>query len=116
MLIVCDLVCLSTGYVRIAEKLKHLVVEEGERAKFLCKVSVHPQDVKRLIVTWRFESRLLNSRDSDHVVLKQEGLKFSLVVSKAKTTDSGVYTCVASLDLETDVSSAHLQIRSRLTV
>ncbi|CAG5134977.1 unnamed protein product, partial [Candidula unifasciata] len=99
-------------YVRISEQLRNVVVEEGERAKFVCKVDVHPLDEERLVVTWKFDGQFLNPEDSGRLVQKEDGSKFALIIRNAKTSDTGAYSCIASVGLDTDMSTAHLQIKS----
>ncbi|XP_059147858.1 neuroglian-like [Physella acuta] len=100
------------GNVRISEQLRNVVVEEGERAKFVCKVDVHHLDEERLAVTWKVNGQYLSPEDSGRLIHKEEGSRFALIIKKTKLSDTGVYSCIASVGLDTDMSSAHLQIKS----
>ncbi|GFR93851.1 neural cell adhesion molecule L1 [Elysia marginata] len=138
------------GYVRIAEPLQNVVVQEGERAKFVCKIDVHDLDLPRLKVTWRINGRYFNSEpsrgthlrrvnvlqdegymdledssedlDDDtpdyegsgnrRLVFKQDRGWHTLILRKTRVHDAGIYSCIASVGRDTDMSSAHLKIES----
>uniref|UniRef100_A0A2C9KKB0 Uncharacterized protein n=1 Tax=Biomphalaria glabrata TaxID=6526 RepID=A0A2C9KKB0_BIOGL len=100
------------SYVRITEQLRNTVVEEGERAKFVCKVEVHRLDEDRLTVTWKANGQFLSSDDSGRLIQKEDGSRFSLIIKKTVPGDTGVYSCLATVGLDTDMSSAHLQVKS----
>ncbi|GFO43917.1 neural cell adhesion molecule l1 [Plakobranchus ocellatus] len=139
-----------TRYVRIAEPLQNVVVQEGQRAKFVCKIDVHDLDLPRLKVTWRINGRYwspdtsreghltgsgniiqedgfvdLDDSPDDiddleemersgnrRLVFKQDRGWHTLIVRKTRVTDSGVYSCIASVGRDTDMSSAHLKIHT----
>ncbi|XP_012937519.1 uncharacterized protein LOC106011661 [Aplysia californica] len=101
------------GYVSITEELRNVVLGEGERAKFVCKVDVHHLDEKRLQVIWKANGQFLKPEESGRMVFKNEGTRFALIVRNVKTKDTGIYTCIAKVGLETAMSSAHLQIKSK---
>ncbi|CAG5126382.1 unnamed protein product, partial [Candidula unifasciata] len=99
-------------YVKISEQLKNVHVEEGGQARFLCKVEIHPLDATQLVVTWRFDGHLLTSGQSRYAMQKEEGPIFILLIRNIRNTDKGMYSCIATVGVDTDVSSAHLLIKT----
>ncbi|CAL1545528.1 unnamed protein product [Lymnaea stagnalis] len=102
----------AKGYVRVAEPLRNLVVEEGERAKFVCKVDVHHLDEDVLEVKWKVDGQFLAPDDTGRLLHKEDGSRFVLIIKKTKLADTGIYSCLATVGMDTDVSSGHLQIKS----
>ncbi|RUS88636.1 hypothetical protein EGW08_003595, partial [Elysia chlorotica] len=104
----------TTGYVRIAEPLQNVVVQEGQRAKFVCKIDVHDLDLQRLKVLWKINGRFFRAEPSRNrrLIFKQDRGWHTLIVRKTRVHDAGIYSCIASVGLDTDKSSAHLKIES----
>ena len=106
-----------TGYVHIEDLLQNVEVLEGERAKFVCKIKTHPLDEKRLKVQWKHNGEFLDldltrseSATGRHVY-KAERNRHALIIKNTRLKDSGVYTCMASVGLDTDMSTAHLLVK-----
>ncbi|KAL8614800.1 hypothetical protein ACOMHN_065580 [Nucella lapillus] len=136
---------LGEGYVHIEDQLQNVEVLEGERAKFICKIKIHPLDEKRLRVQWKHNGEFLNldldhdlDRDLDidisrsevapaggggggngggggggvgRHVYKAERNRHALIIKNTRLKDTGVYTCMASVGLDTDMSVAHLLVK-----
>ncbi|XP_076448650.1 neuroglian-like [Babylonia areolata] len=106
-------------YVHIEDQLQNVEVLEGERAKFVCKVKIHPLDEKRLKVQWKHNGEFLDldlSRSeaaSGRHVYKAERNRHALIIKNTRLKDTGVYTCMASVGLDTDMSVAHLLVKGQ---
>nr|KAG5706338.1 hypothetical protein BaRGS_033099 [Batillaria attramentaria] len=103
------------SYVHIEDQLQNVEVLEGERAKFICKVKTHPLDEQRLRVQWKHNGEFLDlgrpgSETGQHVY-KSERNRHALIVKNTRLKDTGVYTCIATVGLDTDMSSAHLLVK-----
>ena len=90
---------------------------EGQRAKFVCRVKVHPLDEGRLQVRWKHNEEFLDldlhNTESGRHVYKAERNRHALIVKDTRLNDTGVYTCVAAVGLDLDMSTAHLQVKGQ---
>ncbi|XP_067685215.1 neuroglian-like isoform X1 [Haliotis asinina] len=102
----------ALGLVYIEDQLKNVVVNEGERAKFICKTATHPLDGLKLKLEWRHDGNIVNFTKNDKYVYKRDKNRHSLIIKDARVADAGVYTCKATVDIDIDMSSAHLTVRS----
>lgn len=108
-----------SGYVHIEDHLQNVDVQEGERAKFICKIKTHPLDENRLRVQWKHNGEFLDvgqagvETSSNQYIYKAERNRHALIVKSARLKDTGVYTCIASVGLDTDMSSAHLLVKGK---
>ncbi|XP_041350235.1 neuroglian-like [Gigantopelta aegis] len=105
------LIPLAIGLVYIEDQLRNLVVDEGERARFVCKTATHPQDEPKLKLDWLHDGKAIEFRQSDKYVYKKDRSKHILIIRNTDMDDAGLYTCTATVDIDMDMSSAHLTVR-----
>ena len=88
----------------------------------MCKIKTHPLDEKRLKVQWKHNGEFLDldltrsESASGRHVYKAERNRHALIIKNTRLKDSGVYTCMASVGLDTDMSTAHLLVKGERSV
>ncbi|ESO91343.1 hypothetical protein LOTGIDRAFT_153779 [Lottia gigantea] len=101
-----------TGLIRIEEKLRSVIVDKGEKARFVCKIVTQPSDSDRIHLHWKHNGKLINKSNHAKYVLKTDKNRNTLVIRNVNQNDSGVYMCIVSVGIDMDMSSAHLTVRS----
>nr|KAG5693269.1 hypothetical protein BaRGS_000851 [Batillaria attramentaria] len=91
----------APGFIHIEGRLADVEVEEGARARLLCKTSSDPLESSHLYIRWHFNGRELNMTESagkdSKFVQKSDKNRHALIIRNAQLEDSGQYTCIASL-------------------
>lgn len=105
------------GFINIEGRLPDVEVVEGSRARLLCKTSSDPLDSSQLYIRWHFNGKELNtSEDADNKYMqKSDKNRHLLIIRNAQLDDSGRYTCIASLGLDSDRATTVLTVKSEHT-
>ncbi|KAK6175692.1 hypothetical protein SNE40_014093 [Patella caerulea] len=101
-----------SSLIKIDDQLRNVIVDKGERAKFICKIVTHPLDTDRIRLHWKHNGKLINTSDHGKFVVKSEKSKHTLVIKNVNQKDGGVYMCIAAVGIDMDMSSAHLTVRN----
>ncbi|XP_076469463.1 neuroglian-like [Babylonia areolata] len=106
------------GFLRIEGRPADQDVVEGSRVRLVCKVTTNPLASSKVYVRWLLNGRLLNvtrgTAQGDHKYLqKSERNRHALIIRDAELSDSGVYTCVASMGLDSERATAVVTVKGR---
>ncbi|XP_076447835.1 neuroglian-like [Babylonia areolata] len=113
LLMVMQLTCVE-GFIHIEGRPADQDVVEGSRARIVCKTSSDPLDSSQLHIRWLVNGRALNvSQDAAKYVQKSDKNRHALIIKNAQLEDSGSYTCMASLGMDSDRATAFLTVKSR---
>ena len=109
-------VCVCAGFIHIEGKPPDQEAVEGSRTRIVCKTSSDPLDSSQLHIRWLINGRLLNISDApeNKYVQKSDKNRHALIIKNAQLADSGRYTCIASLGLDSDRATAILTVKSKI--
>ncbi|KAL8594881.1 hypothetical protein ACOMHN_038444 [Nucella lapillus] len=108
----------AQGFIHIEGRPADQTVTEGSRVRLVCKTSTTPLASSKVFVRWLFNSRLLNeSKTASHgehkYMLRSEKNRHALIIRNVQLEDTGVYTCVASMGLDSDRATALVSVKGR---
>ena len=81
----------ASGEPTFLSKLENRAVTEGNLVRMDVKLKMEPD----LTVEWFFGDELINSEEFLHITPLVDEDLFSLLITRAKKEDSGIYTCCA---------------------
>lgn len=94
------------GKTKITQPPENFEVAAGKSATFRCNAESDPSLVSR--IDWLFNGQLIDFDQDPRMVQASDN---SLTITKTLELDSGIYTCVASTELDEDRAQAILTVQ-----
>ena len=110
--------CVFSGDDLINFPQKEIIANQGDEVHFICQVTV-PEHLKKdqLRIKWKHNGIYIHPHDKpdkyrlDKYRLDRKGQ--TLVIKRVKADDAGVYACIVNIDMDRDIASGRLEVRSK---